>query len=33
VAPEEFLLPGWVMATVAFVFVVVALFATLKVKR
>jgi len=33
VAPEEFLLPGWVMATVAFVFVVVALFTTLKVKR
>jgi len=33
VAPEEFLLPAWVMATVAFVFVVIALFATLKVKR
>jgi uncharacterized membrane protein len=33
VAPEDFLLPAWVMATVAFVFVVLSLFATLKVKR
>jgi len=32
-APEEFLLPAWVMASVAFVFVVVALFTTLKIKR
>lgn len=33
IAPEEFLLPGWVMATGAFLVVVIALFATLKIKR
>jgi len=32
-APEEFLLPAWVMATVAFVFVAMALFTTLRIKR
>ena len=32
-APEEFQLPAWVMATVAFLFVAVALFATLRVRR
>jgi uncharacterized membrane protein len=31
-APEDFLLPGWVMATAAFLVVVVALFTTLKIK-
>jgi len=33
VAPEEFLLPAWVMATVAFLLVAIALIAALKIKR